>query len=131
LFKNTEGNLTRIKLETRIELDRIEEEARSMETAEGSQGELISTSAANKMGEGSATCVEIGELEEIEEANEKRATCTESAELEEAAEGEIEEKMQTGQFFDLCCRGFLKDLSNLFFRTYHHDDTSEYSLCLP
>jgi hypothetical protein len=127
-----------------------------METAEGIQGELISTSAtnvmgeeggtyienaelekieeANEMGEESATCIENAELEEIEEASEmgqESATCIEKAELEEAAEGGMEEKMQTGQFFDMSCRGFLKNLSNLFIRTYNHHDTSEYSLYLP
>jgi hypothetical protein len=108
LIKKTQYNLTRLKLVAAVNLHKI-----SMEPAEGSHG----TPAAVEKGEEGATCTETAKLE-----------CTDATELKEPAQEMMEEKMQTNDFFNICCGTFLSKLSNLFSRSWEEDDTSEYSL---
>jgi hypothetical protein len=115
-----------------------------METAEGSQGELmisdevgeevkaegshwwewISTSTANEMGEEGVTCgIEKVELEEIEQANETGAESVTCGGVEKAA-AELD-KMPTNQFFDMYRGCIMSRLSRLFFRPCEDDCMSK------
>jgi hypothetical protein len=118
LINKTQYNLTRIKLVAAVNLHKGEI---SMEPAEGSHG----TPAAVEKGKEGATCTETAKLEET---GEESATCTDATELKEPAQEMMEEKMQTNDFFNICCGTFLSKLSNLFSRSWEEDDTSEYSL---
>ncbi|XBJ03812.1 hypothetical protein VPH35_022872 [Triticum aestivum] len=104
-------NLTRIKLETKNKLDEIEEAVKgTMESDE--LPERISTSEDTKL--------EIDKAKEMGEEGEVRDE-VEKLDIEEA-EG-MEEKMQTGPFFDMYCGG-LKACWSWFFSS-PCKDTSE------
>nr|BAK04634.1 predicted protein [Hordeum vulgare subsp. vulgare] len=107
-----ELNLTRIKLETKIKLDEIEEARETdeapIEAVKGAMGsdelpERFSTSADTKL-----------EIEQAKKMGKEGVERDVVAKLEiEEAEG-MEEKMQTEQFFDIYCRSLESTLSRMF-----------------